>query len=162
MRVGTSRAARDQGESLIELILAVAIMGIAVVSIVSGLGTSILMSDIHRKQATAGAYVRDYAEAVQSYVGGTGYTACAAPASYSASNVGFTGTPSGYAASPISLQYWTGTAWSVSPCSADTGLQRLTVQVASSTNARASEQTVVILRKPCGPTLPDGSVRPTC
>ena len=43
----------------------IAIMGIAVVAIVSGLGASILMSDVHRKQATSATYVRGYAEAIE-------------------------------------------------------------------------------------------------
>ena len=55
----------DTGETLVELIIAVAIMGIAVVAIVGGMATFILMSDVHRKQASAGANVRNYAEAVK-------------------------------------------------------------------------------------------------
>ena len=59
---------RDAGESLIELLIAVAIMGIAVVAVVGLITTGIVMSDIHHKQAIAGAYVRDYAEYVENFV----------------------------------------------------------------------------------------------
>ncbi len=117
--------ARDDGESLIELIVAVAILGVAVVAIVAGLGTSVLMSDVHRKQATAGVAVRDYA----------------VPSGYSRSMVaGPGGQP---------LAYWNGSGWqNTCPATGDTGLQQLTVQVASN-DGRASERLVLVLRKPC-------------
>jgi len=137
----------DRGETLIELLLAVTIMGIAVVAVVAGLGVSILVSDIHRKQATAGAYARDYAEAIETAVAGGGYVPCATVASYSAP-AGFS-VPAGYAKSVVagSVAYWNGAGWQPG-CAADSGLQRLTVQVAS-TDGRATEQVAVVLRKPC-------------
>jgi type II secretory pathway pseudopilin PulG len=140
-------ADRERGETLLELLIALAIMSIAVVAIVSGLLAVVTISDIHRKQSTAGAAVRDYAESVEKYVAGTGYTACAAPSDYAPGTVGFAAPP-GYSASAVTVRYWSGTAWAASPC-ADVGLQELTVQVASS-DTRASERLVLVLRKPCG------------
>jgi Tfp pilus assembly protein PilV len=142
------RRIRDEhGESLLELLIAITIMGIAVVAIMAGLTTSILMSDIHRKQATAGTAVRDYAEALQNFVAADNYVACATPASYALP--GFA-VPAGYAKTVVagSMKYWNGTSWQ-SSCSTDLGLQQLAVQVASS-DARATEQVVVVLRRPCG------------
>jgi type II secretory pathway pseudopilin PulG len=140
----------DRGETLLELLIALAIMSIAVVAIVGGLLTSILVSDVHRKQSTAGAAVRDYAENVEKYVAGTGYASCAAPSAYSPVAVAFA-APSGYAATAVAVRYWSGTAWTAGPCT-DIGLQELTIQVAS-TDSRATERLVLVLRKPCG----DGS-----
>jgi type II secretory pathway pseudopilin PulG len=140
-------ADRDRGETLLELLIAMAIMSIAVVAIIGGLLASVTVSDIHRKQSTAGAAVRDYAESVEKYVAGTGYTACAAPSAYAPGTVGFT-VPAGYTAGGVTVRYWSGTAWVASPCS-DIGLQELTVQVASS-DTRATERLVLMLRKPCG------------
>jgi prepilin-type N-terminal cleavage/methylation domain-containing protein len=137
----------DRGETLIELLVALAILGIALVAVVGAFGASITMSDVHRKQASAGAAVRNYAELVTDYVAGTGYSGCAAASAYAAGTVGYT-APSGYTASPASIKYWTGSAWSAS-CGSDTGLQQLTLSV-SSTDTRASEQLVLMLRKPCG------------
>lgn len=138
----------DAGETLIELLVAIVVMGIAVVVIVSGMAAVILMSDLHRKQATAGAYVRDYAEAIENTVAGGGYVACAGTATYA----GATGyTDPAYKASVTTVRYWSGTAWQAS-CGTDTGLQQLTVQVASA-DGRAKEQLTVVVRKPCG--LPD-------
>jgi type II secretory pathway pseudopilin PulG len=139
---------RERGESLLELLIGLAIMSIAVVAVVGGLVSSIMASDIHRKQSTAGAAVRDYAENVEKYVAGTGYTSCASPSAYAPGTVGFS-APAGYTASAVTMRYWSGTAWTAGSCSSDLGLQQLTIQVASS-DTRATEQLVLVLRKPCG------------
>ena len=136
----------DRGETLLELLIAVVIMGVAVVAVIGMLVNSVQLSDVHRKQATASEAVRDYGEAITNTVDGGGYVACAGTASY-ASPAGFA-VPAGYAKSVASVRYWTGSAWQ-SSCSADTGLQQLTIQVASA-DGRASEQLVVVVRKPCG------------
>lgn len=142
----------DRGETLIELLVAVAIMGVALVAVMAGLGTSVLVSDIHRKQATAGAVLRNYAEAINSAVTNGGYVACASSAAY-ASPSGFA-VPTGYRAEVVagSMRYWSGTAW-VDTCSVDAGLQQLTARVASADD-RADETLVLTLRVPCRPADP--------
>ena len=134
---------RDRGETLLELLVALAIMSVAVVAVVGGLYTSVLMSDIHRKQATAGMAVRDYGETITQVVNGGGYpaTACAAL------TTSFT-APAGYTATVLSERYWDGSAWR-SSCGPDTGLRQLTIQVASA-DARAAERLTIEIRKPCG------------
>jgi type II secretory pathway pseudopilin PulG len=140
----------DRGESLLELLVALAIMGIAVVAIVGGLVTSILMSDVHRKQATAGSTLRDYAEAIETAVGKptSAYTACATTAAY-ASPTGFT-APSGFTARVTAVKFWNDATLafgSPAPC-VDGGVQRLSLQVSSS-DGRASETVNIVVRKPC-------------
>jgi hypothetical protein len=134
----------DSGETLIELVVAVTVMSLAVVAVVGGLTTALMMSDIHRKQATAGVALRDFAEAVTRTVDAGGY-----PAGCAALSVSFT-PPAGFQASivPAKVRYWTGSGWS-GTCSADTGLRQLTLRVAS-TDERAVEQLVIEVRKPCG------------
>jgi type II secretory pathway pseudopilin PulG len=145
-------AGQDLGETLLEILVAVAILGIAVVAVIGSLGIGIKTSDIHRQQATAGTTVRDYAEAVGTALAGNvagsgGYTGCATAGAY-ATPPGYS-PPSGYTASvvPGSLRYWSGGGWQTT-CGTDTGLQRLTLQVTSS-DGRAVEQLVLVLRKPC-------------
>lgn len=158
-------ASQDEGETLIELIIAVAIMGIAVVAIVGGIATSILMSDIHRKQATAGVYVRTYAEAVVAYVAtntsasNANFDAHASPdygpskvlnglswASFTAPNVGFDPPV-------ISVRCWDDshlqfpTPPAGNGCTTSSTVQQLTLSVASA-DSRASESLVVVVRKP--------------
>jgi type II secretory pathway pseudopilin PulG len=134
----------DRGETLLELLIAVVIMGVAVVAVIGTLVTSVQLSDVHRKQATASAAVRDYGEAITNAVDSGGYVACAGVGSYA---TGYA-VPAGYAKSVVSVRYWNGGGWQ-SSCSADTGLQQLTIQVASA-DGKASEQLAVVVRKPCG------------
>lgn len=152
----------DAGETLIELIVAVVIMGIAVAAVVGGIATSIMMSDIHHKQATAGASVRDYAETIETFVRGGGYVSCATPTAYTPANVGYT-APSGYTAAITALAYWqdsTTTPTQSTPAfyatcptktngvAGDSGLQQLSLKV-SSADGRATEKLTVVLRQPC-------------
>jgi type II secretory pathway pseudopilin PulG len=136
----------DRGESLLELLVAVTIMGIAVVAVVGGIGTGILMSDIHRKQATAGAYVRDYAEAVEKAVAASpsGYVANCAP-NYAAS---FT-PPGGYTAQITAVSFWNGSSFPTTcDASADVGVQQVSLRVQSG-DGRAAETLSVVIRRPC-------------
>jgi hypothetical protein len=136
----------DRGESLIELLVALTLLGLAVVAIVSGLGTSAVISDIHRKQATAGAEVRSFAEKIENTVAaGGGYTPCAGPGTYTG---GYT-APSGFTPTVTLVRYWNGSGWS-STCATDIGLQKLSLKISSS-DGRAAETLDVIIRKPCGP-----------
>src|SRR5690349_17582143 len=102
-----ARVAADRGETLLELGVALAILGMAVVAVVGGMSAAVMLSDVHRKQATAGVAVRDYAEAMQTAVANGHYTACAAPA---AGFVPFT-APTGYTKSVADIRFWNGTAW---------------------------------------------------
>jgi type II secretory pathway pseudopilin PulG len=141
--------AGERGESLIELLIALVIMGIAVVAIVGGIATSIIISDVHRKQATAGADVRSYAEAIQSEISASTskYVDCGGPDDYK----GYTppDAADGYRYNVTAVQYWNGTAF-VNGCSTDTdtGVQRLSLQV-KSPDDRATETLDVVIRKPC-------------
>ena len=135
----------DSGETLIELIIAVAITGITVIALVGGIATTILMSDIHRKQATAGSYVRSYAEAVGNYVAVPGNFDPTTSPSTLQTDVGFA-APTGFAATVTApVRCWTGSAFGT--CLASSTVQQVTLNVAS-TDARASESLVIVVRKP--------------
>jgi type II secretory pathway pseudopilin PulG len=141
------RGSAERGESLLELVVAIALMGMAIVAVMSGLTTTVLLSDVQRKEATAASTVRNYAEALQQFVASGHYVACANAGSYAVP--GFT-PPSGFTARIVagSVQYWAGALW-LPLCLPDRGLQKLRVLV-ESTDGRASEYLDVVLRKPCG------------
>jgi type II secretory pathway pseudopilin PulG len=96
------KPALDRGETLVELLVAVMILGVTVVALIGGLTTSILLSDTHRKLAMAGAQARAFAEAIQGFVlnNSPGYQECAPASYYDVYN------PPGYDTVPQSIAYW--------------------------------------------------------
>ncbi|GAA3666942.1 prepilin-type N-terminal cleavage/methylation domain-containing protein [Nocardioides ginsengisoli] len=149
---GRLRTGSDRGETLVEVLAAVVILGIAGVAIVAGLMLSVQASDIHRKESTGGAYVRSYAEAIEKYLNTTAhYVKCAGSGDYSLSDIGFA-APTGYTASHTAATVLAGdgSAVTTGSCpSRDTGVQRLTLTVASN-DGRASERLTIVVRRDCG------------
>ncbi|HVV37189.1 MAG TPA: type II secretion system protein [Acidimicrobiales bacterium] len=72
------RRSRDSGFTLIEVLVTVAIVGIAFVVFVAGMGIAITSADLHRQLATGQASIRNFAEAVKA----APYVDCASTTSY--------------------------------------------------------------------------------
>ena len=137
---------RDEGTSLIEVLLATAIMGIAVVVLISGLTTAVFSSGQHRQQASGGAYLRAAVEAVKAQ----GFVPCANAGSYPLSGVV---TPDTGFDEPVitSVTHYTAaggalTELPVCTASADE-LQVITIAVSSS-DARTAESVSFSMRRP--------------
>lgn len=146
----------DRGETLVEVLAAVVILGIAGVAVMAGLMLSVKTSDIHRKETTGSAYVRNYAEAIQNYVAGGGYQDCAS-ASYTPAAVSFQ-IPKDAAGqqynAKVDSAVSVGTTVAASSCtSPDPGVEQLRLSV-KSPDGRANEQLVIIVRKPCSTASP--------
>jgi type II secretory pathway pseudopilin PulG len=113
----------ERGETLVELLLAIVILGLAGLAVLGGLGTSIIVSDAHRNETVSGAAVRAYAEQLQTKVAASGYVSCAGVGSYASDTVGYT-PPAGYAASPTAVKYWNlATKTFQTTCAPDSGVQ---------------------------------------
>lgn len=93
----TFRTRGDEGETLAECLVAVAILGIAVSGLLGGLATSSIGSDVHRKQASAEVVLRAYSEAVEA----APFAASCATAvtSYSPATLGVTAAYPGFSPS---------------------------------------------------------------
>ena len=138
----------DRGETLIELVVAVAILGIAAVAILSGLMMTVRSSVMHRNDASSGAYVRSFAEAIQSSVDNSGgYKSCTT-AALAYGSVAVEGLPAGYTKTVTAVQSWNGSAWGA--CTVD-GIQRLDLKVTTTgdNQHKAEETLTVVLRQPC-------------
>jgi type II secretory pathway pseudopilin PulG len=135
----------DFGETLIELLVTITIMGLTVVAVLGAIGTSITLSDIHRKQAKAGAYVRAFAEAVETSVAKpqTGYTPCAGLPTYQS----LYSVPAPFAATVTAVKFWNGATFAAG-CSPDPGVQQVSLKVATSDN-KVHETLDIIIRRPC-------------
>jgi prepilin-type N-terminal cleavage/methylation domain-containing protein len=130
----------EAGVTLIESLVSITILGIAFAIFVGGMFTSVLGSDLNRKQATAETVLRQYAEAVKSI----GYTDCATSTSYAAA------IPSGYTkfTSSVTALTYLNTGAFVATCPApDQGLQKVVLRVASN-DGRNAETIEIVKRKP--------------
>src|SRR4051794_27134465 len=130
MPIQGARRRSERGETLIEMLVAIVILGVAGVAILSGLQMTVMTSDLHRKQTSEGAYVRNLAEAVQDYVatpGATNYKPCAAAGDYIVpSVVSQLDLPASYAASQEAA-----TNVGATTCASDPGVQQVTLTVST-------------------------------
>ena len=127
----------DAGFTLVEVLVAVVILSVVVVTLVSAIATNVTVADAHRKQATADTVVRDYAEALALVVSQSkGPDWCAD--SYSVPTDVYS-PPSGYGVS-VSV--------GACPAAADPQYQTATI-TASSSDARATESVTIVVRPTC-------------
>jgi type II secretory pathway pseudopilin PulG len=138
----------ERGETLVELLLAIVILGLAGLAVLGGMGTSIIVSDVHRKETVSGAAVRAYAEQLQTKVAGSAYVNCATPSSYANGTIGYT-PPAGYVASATRVTYWSVAGKTFqSACGTDSGVQAVTLQVSDTPPSRGTVSLTVVIRKP--------------
>jgi len=146
----------EDGFSLVELLVTIVIVGVTFSALLGGLFTTITVSSLHRKQASADSVARSAAEWIKDSVA-TPYTNCAAAGAYSFSGLP---KPAGYSVAIRSVEYWDGTTpvagtpYSLDshlgpscPGSGDKGLQRITIDVTSS-DGQVSEFVQVVKRVP--------------
>lgn len=140
----------EAGVSLIEAILAVFILGSAIVALIGGLGTSLIASDAQRKNVTADAVVRSWAEKLQA----APWVSCAtkATSAYSAATLGVTAPPKYAAPTIASIDYWQGNSPATYGASCVSGgptdtAQRITL-VELSSDGRGGQRLQIVKRKP--------------
>jgi type II secretory pathway pseudopilin PulG len=138
----------DAGETLIELLVALMVIGTAVTAILGALVVAVNSSVLARNQTRVQAALRSWAEQVAA-VGDTGtyrYVPCAAPSAFPAPDV----VPSGFTATVTSVEYWTGDAWT-DTCGTDAGVQRVTLRVTAPGRvySTVTQSLDVVVRRPC-------------
>jgi type II secretory pathway pseudopilin PulG len=136
---------RDDGETLIEILLSITILGICVGGIGASIAFAVRASGIHRSQAVASQYLHNYAETLQSDYKTCTDTAAATASSYTAE---LTAAPAGFAAPAVTIAFWNGTRFVTNGGAClkpDPGLQRVTVTLAS-TDGHVNESLAVVIR----------------
>lgn len=177
----SSRSA-ESGETLVELLVTITIMGIAGVAIMSGLRMTILSATLGRSEANSEAYVRSAGEAIQNWVANAGtkgnYATCATAAStYAAQGQAaidnawsadpkHTGVADPYQLTIVAatsggpvIQTWTNSgssgSWGACVDTAYAQMFKLQVKGPGSGGHQSSESLTMIVRKPCtGQTWP--------
>ncbi|CAM5647788.1 hypothetical protein SAVIM338S_06441 [Streptomyces avidinii] len=108
----------EEGETLIEVLVAVVLMGVAFVTIFGGMGTAIIGAVTQQKVTGADSFIRSAAEKVV----GDPYVSCA-------SGYETPQPPAGYTVT-VTVEYWDGVGAFGGPCpAADTGVQKVTLTV---------------------------------
>ena len=123
----------DAGVTLVELLMTVAIMGIAFVAIIGGFYTITTVSSGNRDLVDGRSTVKQYAELIESQP----FRTC--PATYSLAGVV---TPTGWNAPTVTLTYWDPVATSTDPvntkgafvagCPSATAVQRIHITMTTS------------------------------
>jgi prepilin-type N-terminal cleavage/methylation domain-containing protein len=125
------RPARDPegGFSLPEVMITIVIVGVAFAAILGGMMTSITVSDLHRKEATADTLLRSAAEAVTDRQ--VGYIKCAGTSAYApALPAGVSITAVAYGGGWVDSTQ-TNPATFSGACANDNGVQLITVSANS-------------------------------
>ncbi len=126
------RARGDAGTTLVEVLVATAIMGSAVIVLVTGMGTLINSSGQNRISTTAAVVARDYAEATE--------LAVAQPNAWCSSSYSVAyAPPSGYTVTPTV---------GACPSNSSSTPQFQTISIAVSGPGGASETITIAVRQP--------------
>ena len=143
-----ARRSAEAGETLVELLVTIAIIGLAVVALVGGMGTAIMASDGHRQHATGDTVARSVAELLKNRdpSGSDAYVDCAGNSTYPLPD-----PPTGLQIA-LTVKYWNGSGSSVADgsftttCpSPDLGLQQIKITVTSP--AKGEQETVTVLKR---------------
>lgn len=120
----------ERGFTLIELIIAITLMGLAVGAVFGGLGLFFQIQDTQQSNARIDAEIRNYAERILAVP----YTDCATATSYAGASA-----PTGLA-STVAVSYWDGNLPAAfgTTCSADEGLQQITIVLTDDNGANAT------------------------
>lgn len=151
----------DRGETLLELLIAVAIIGLGVTSILGAVMIAVSSSTLDQQQVQAQARLKSWAEKLNTAT----YVSCATHSSYpsyatfAAQNPPVPALPGGFTATYVAVQSWNGSAFvdttpsctSTGTSPSDQGVQRLRLRITASAALYPGFSTDlwVTLRKPC-------------
>ncbi len=136
----------DEGETLVELLVSIALLGIASIAIMASITMGLKASALSAGLAQNQNLLRNWAEVLNA----TPYIDCATASSYGVP-IGMD-VPANVDLVVTEVAYWDeGTSGFIGSCSTDEGAQRLTLQttVESGTNQPSVNELKIVIRKPC-------------
>jgi prepilin-type N-terminal cleavage/methylation domain-containing protein len=131
----------ESGFTLVELMLAITLMGILFIFVFSGLAVFLKTTVVQRSTADLDQTTRRYAE----NLAGVAYQPCASDTAYVGSGAGQVPVPAGYTIT-LTVKDWDGlnpAGWGA--CPPDKGLQQITVDVTQ--NVTAQKQRLVVAKR---------------
>lgn len=139
----TGRQGSDSGETLVELLLSIVIMGICFAAVLAGIGTSVRASAINHEQAFDSSYSRALAERIEAQT----FVPCATASTYTTDGVLPAG--SSFSVQVISVETLDAVTNLAVPCSSNAKLQRVTLRVTTpDPRAQAASDLVLLKRSP--------------
>lgn len=135
------RRQSERGDTLVEVLMAVIVVGVAFVGILMGLGTSIRLSGVDRSNANIRTLLTSSAESVKSQP----YVPCPGVNGSSYNPASGVTVPSGYYLEINELKFWNGTSFQTTCPATDQGLQLVGVK-GESPDAMAKEFLTVVKR----------------
>lgn len=157
----------DAGETLLELLISIMIVGIGVTAVLGGVGIAARASTQDERQIQAQALLRSWGEHVQARTTDATYTPCATTATYAGAPWAWTAPapaglpelPAGFTAAVASVAYWDApSAGFVAGCTADGGVQRLRLALTADDALYPGFTSTydVVVRRPCVTLGPGG------
>lgn len=147
MTTGTApfRAVPDAGDTLVEIVVALAILGVTAVAVMGAMTSTNVGAGVAAGLAGSETAIRKAAEQTllaETYV----------PCTTSTSPTYTFSPPAGYSASAVGVKYWDGTFGGGSYVSAcptiDRGAQQLTITLTNTTGRTTPQPVSVVLRNP--------------
>jgi len=138
------RCRRERGETLVEVLITITIVGIAFTGILAGLATAINLSGRHRGQANADVVLVSAAESVKNQA----YVPCPSVSTSSYTPTQGVTLPSGWSASDVqvtSVRKWGGAAYLSTCPGTDLGLQLVTI-TATTPDGKSTESVEIVKR----------------
>jgi len=141
---------REQGETLLEIVIALAILSVVVVSVFASIALGIRVSGLHRNEVNASAYLKSLAEAIENDVASGNYSVSCTP-SYGSSFLSTFNDPAFSAPTISAVSFWNGTSFPSSCTTNTVGLEQLTLQISTvgTANSPVTETLVIVVRLPC-------------
>lgn len=140
-----SRIARrsEAGATLVEILVAVVVIGVGFVAVLGGMGTSFALSAFHREQARTESEIRRYAEAVKA----SSYAA-SCPATYTKAGIGFAPGAHFTADEPVVADYLDESSGGSTACSTATPKMQLVRLTVTSTKDTRAVETIDVVKRP--------------
>jgi type II secretory pathway pseudopilin PulG len=148
-----ARTGRDVGETLIELIITIAIMAITIPALIGAVLVAVDSSSQDRRIIQAQQLLTTWSEAIAKANTDATYTACPGPTYYSTPPFALSpAPPSGFTASVVApIDYWQASSSSFQPCGSDEGLRRIHLRITVSAGLYPTFKVdrYVFVRRPC-------------
>lgn len=119
---GVDPLSRDAGFSLVECVVAIAIIGISAAAIIGAIGTAARTSSFHRGQADVEAGLRSKTEAIKAEP----YLPCPAIPAYTGGAAAT--APDRVTITVAAVEHWNGSAFQAACTALDAGFQRITLR----------------------------------